>query len=638
MISWDAEEMPTEIKQPSHFLACLALATVFSSCGKRDSETASSETKSESVGEAEAIGEISVAVSHAEEWARVDDPSADGWESERLAELAKKRLEALGEVLMRAEPVSAADVRPFLSEGFASSQLLPGDLEVVFNDSRAVVQRPNQLPLKQKTCNAAEFADLVNAVGEQFRSGLDAKCAFKVFEIATANEGTFRTRQFVSISGSGSEIHATWDCRWKMATGDELKLASLVVSDFERASMSGKRSDPWFTDCAESVVGGNVCHASQLLRGMNHWLERIPYRAALNRMGTPGLALGDANGDGLDDLYLCQEPGLPNRLFLQQRDGTAKDVSAEWGVDWLQDSRSALFVDLDNDFRQDLVVAVFGGLVVAQNTGNRFEIRAILPTSESTTTLTSADYDSDGRLDLFICAYSPDRTLEAQPQALGPLSGRFVFHDAENGSPNTLFRNLIDADAGWTFRDVTAEVGLDADNTRWSFAASWDDFDNDGDQDLYVANDYGRNCLYRNDRDADDKVRFHNIAAEAGVEDSASGMSAAWGDYDRDGWMDLYVGNMFSAAGSRVTRQAQFKPEIDTGLRRKFQHFARGNTLLRNLGRPDQPGFADTSVGAGVTVGRWAWSSGFVDFNNDGWEDILVANGYQTGDDSAGDL
>ena len=101
--------------------------------------------------------------------------------------------------------------------------------------------------------------------------------------------------------------------------------------------------------------------------------------------------------------------------------------------------------------------------------------------------------------------------------------------------------------------------------------------------------------------------------------------------------MDVYISNMFSAAGNRVTSRPEFKPSISPTLRRKFQHFARGNTLLRNLGGISGPSFLDTSTPAGVTIGRWAWSSLFTDLNNDGWEDLVVANGYLTGS-SGGDL
>jgi hypothetical protein len=184
-------------------------------------------------------------------------------------------------------------------------------------------------------------------------------------------------------------------------------------------------------------------------------------------------------------------------------------------------------------------------------------------------------------------------------------------------------------DGNWSFADVTVDVGLDHNNRRWSYAAAWDDFDKDGDLDLYVSNDFGRNNLYRNDNG-----RFRDVAAAAGVEDIASGMSVSWGDYDGDGWSDLYVSNMFSAAGSRITFQEQFKGNASSETRTQYQRLARGNTLFRNLGDGT---FEDVGVAAGVTMGRWSWGSLFVDINNDGMQDIIVGNGYVTGDDS-GDL
>ncbi len=125
--------------------------------------------------------------------------------------------------------------------------------------------------------------------------------------------------------------------------------------------------------------------------------------------------------------------------------------------------------------------------------------------------------------------------------------------------------------------------------------------------------------------------------AAAGVEDSASGMGLTWGDYDRDGWVDLYVSNMFSAAGNRITFQENFKEGSAAEVRSRLQRFARGNSLFRNLGSERAPEFQDTSLEAAVTMGRWAWSSLFADLNNDGWEDLVVANGYITTDDT-GDL
>lgn len=97
---------------------------------------------------------------------------------------------------------------------------------------------------------------------------------------------------------------------------------------------------------------------SQLLLGLNHWLERNEDMRYFSPLGNPGLAIGDVNSDGLYDLYICQEANLPNLLYLQQPDGTARNVAADWQVDWLKDPYCALLVDLDNDGDQDLVVAI----------------------------------------------------------------------------------------------------------------------------------------------------------------------------------------------------------------------------------------------------------------------------------------
>ena len=108
-------------------------------------------------------------------------------------------------------------------------------------------------------------------------------------------------------------------------------------------------------------------------------------------------------------------------------------------------------------------------------------------------------------------------------------------------------------------------------------------------------------------------------------------MSVTWGDYNRDGRVDLYVSNMYSAAGNRIAFQQAFKQGDSVQTRAQFQRFARGNTLFENAGDGT---FRDVSKRAAVTMGRWAWGSLFVDINNDGWEDLLVANGMITHEDT----
>ena len=111
-------------------------------------------------------------------------------------------------------------------------------------------------------------------------------------------------------------------------------------------------------------------------------------------------------------------------------------------------------------------------------------------------------------------------------------------------------------------------------------------------------------------------------------------MAVTWGDYDRNGLMDVYVSNMFSAAGNRITFQEQFKPDAPKEVRSRLQRFARGSTLMKAL---DNGSFEDVSESASVTMARWAWGTSFVDLNNDGWQDLVVANGNITGEDP-GDL
>jgi hypothetical protein len=590
-------------------------------------------------------------------WSQLDDPSADGWDTEAFHEKAKKQLDKIGQLLVHPRSIERQRLASLVTVDFSCAELIPTSVEPVSQDSVFLVERmtseassggtPREA-LDQATGafqGAMGLAEALKQAGAEFADAHDVRVAFKVFHVELHPNGV-TTRQYLSLSGENNngviEHHATWTIHWQIATPKTKappKIQRIEVNDFEKIQ-TNNASGPLFADCTEAVLGQNDSYHQQFAHGLNHWLERIPFRAMLTRFGTPGIAVGDVNGDGLDDLYVCQEPGLPNRLFVQNPNGTVSDVSDQWGVDWLEDSRSAVIVDLDNDGDQDLAVAIYGNIVIAVNEGQRrFEIQTVLPCSPSTSSLTACDVDQDGRLDLYVCGYAPDHSLdESGVASMGAVTRRFVYHDDDNGAPNTLYRNET-ADSRWEFTDATQQLGLDKNNRRWSLAAAWEDYDNDGDPDLYVANDYGRNNLFRNDV-AIGKQTFVNAAAVAGAEDSASGMSVTWGDYDRDGWMDIYVSNMFSAAGSRITHQAKFKSAASADVRGRLQRFARGNTMLRNLGEnPGSPGvrFSDESIRAGVTMGRWAWGSNFVDLNNDGWEDLFVANGYMTTKDS-GDL
>jgi tetratricopeptide (TPR) repeat protein len=382
-----------------------------------------------------------------------------------------------------------------------------------------------------------------------------------------------------------------------------------------------KAPHPLFRDITAELFGTADSFREQLLRGIPYWRARLDSASGIDIYGNNGIAVGDIDGDGQDEVYVCQPGGLPNRLYKLQ-DGRMVDITEHAGVGILDDTSCALFLDLRNSGHQDLVVLRAAGPLLFLNRGDgtfalqpdAFHFRAA--PEGSFTGMSAADYDRDGRLDLYLCTYT---YFQSEDQYRYPAP----YHDAQNGPPNFLFRNLLNADGSGTFEDVTAAVGLDENNNRFSFAPAWCDYDGDGWPDLYVANDFGRHNLYRNR-----EGHFRDVARQAGVEDLGPGMSAAWFDFDGDGRPDLYVSNMWSDAGQRITRSPEFRPARNQELREAYRRHTKGNSLFRNRGDGT---FADSGAAQGVEMGRWAWSADAHDFDNDGMPEIYVACGMLTG-------
>ena len=571
-------------------------------------------------------------------WKQMDDPSLDGWHSEVRAEQVKKTLSKLLNILIAKEgSFDATAVEALCTDSFAGNELVPKELEDVVTSQNLKVQRWNS----GKPANSVEgrggLVTMLESASRLWTDANDKRFNVKVVR-SLEKEQNYETRQLVELNGivDGKRVeqHAVWQANWQLdPKSEKLKLDSLHVVDFEQTSWDN--ATPMFVDCASSILRGNESYQSQLLFGVNYWLERIQDMRYFAPLGSPGLAVADVNNDGLDDIYLCQEANLPNRLFLQQPDGTAVDVSSKWNCDYLQGSRGVLLIDFDNDGDQDLAVAVMGALVLASNEGERFQIRQILKTDDDTTSLSAADYDLDGDLDIYVCVDYPNDSAGFEEDAEGGIkiqggAANRVYHDANDAGRNSLFQNNINGVGGWDFKDVTVDTAISQNNERFSWAACWEDIDDDGDADLYVANDFGRNNLYINEAG-----QFRDIAGEYDVEDRAASMSAAFGDYNRDGKMDLYVANMFSSAGNRITEQREFMEELEPESKDLWRRFAMGNSLFAN---DVEQGFRDVSQVSAVTMGRWSWSSKFADLNNDGWEDIVVANGYITSKEDTGDL
>jgi len=541
------------------------------------------------------------------------------WDSEHLNDAAGHQLKELGKLLS----AQAFDsLPPLLSPSFRSTALRPSALTET-TVPPLTVRRFSGPPAEPQSADSTAFTAHLRGLVKEVPAPQQVTALFKIFRVSTSPpETTVRVEIVARGAEKSLQQVAHWRCRWQLRGKDYPLLASVTVEAFEESIAPAART---FTDCTGTLLGHEAAFKEHLAHGLDHWIARMEQQYLFGPSGWEGFAMGDANGDGREDLYVCQPGGLPNRLFLQNTDGTLTDRAQESGVDFWDQSQAALFCDFDNDGDQDLAVSmIWGVLFMASDGHGKFTPAASKLSPEGMPySLAAADFDADGDLDLYVCCYSKRAPAVEQRFLARPLP----YHDASNGSRNLLLRN----DRQFRFRDVTKAAGLSENNQRYSFAAAWEDYDDDGDLDLYVANDFGRNNLYRCDR-AGDGVRFKDVAAEAGVEDISAGMSAAWGDADNDGRPDLYVSNMWSSAGHRVTYQRRFRE--GRGALASFQRHARGNSLFQNAGNGT---FHDVSEPARVTMGRWAWGSRFADLNNDGWEDLLVANGYITQPDP-GDL
>ena len=422
------------------------------------------------------------------------------------------------------------------------------------------------------------------------------------------------------LVGTGQDFYreqrvGNWQTSWRLSASEELTLRSWKVLDETRS----RSTSPVFIDVAQHAFGGNQSYASQFLHGTDYWRTVLDSASGIDIYGHNGISVADIDGDGFDDLYVCQPAGLPNRLFRNRGDGTFEDITELSGLGVLENTACALFADFDNSGRQDVIVVRANGPLLFRNLGGgKFHAKPDAfhfenPPRGTFTGAAIADYDRDGWLDIYFCLYA---FYQGTDQYRYPMP----YYDAENGPPNFMMRNNRDG----TFGDVTKQSGLDQHNNRFSFCCAWGDYNGDQWPDLYVVNDFGRKNLYRVNGDG----TFTDVASEARVEDVGAGMSGCWLDFDNDGRQDLYVADMWTAAGLRVSQQDNFQKESSEQVRDLYRKHAMGNSLFQNSGNGS---FAGATARSGTAFGRWAWSSDVWDFNHDGFLDLYIANGMISG-------
>jgi hypothetical protein len=266
----------------------------------------------------------------------------------------------------------------------------------------------------------------------------------------------------------------------------------------------------------------------------------------------------------------------------------------------------ALWFDYNNDGWLDLLVARFGTPILYRNEGAgadghyRFTdvSQAVgLTKFGNTVAVIAFDADNDGWLDVLLGNYfQPVNLLDLQTPHILPNNLDY----ADNGGGVTFWRNMPLAHGARGFVEMTAAAGF-AHHTGWTLDLGHADLNNDGWQDVYIAGDYGTDRLFFNKGDG--TGTFVEVTETAIGYDTRKGMNVDMGDYNRDGWLDIYVTNITD------------------------EYMKECNMLWHNNGDGT---FIDLSRETGTCDTDWGWAAKFADFDNDGWEDLFAVNGLRS--------
>lgn len=335
-----------------------------------------------------------------------------------------------------------------------------------------------------------------------------------------------------------------------------------------------------------------------------------------------GAAWGDFNNDGWPDLYVVNQSGPLNMtaaqlqkssghgcLYQNNRDGTFTEISQAAGVAVRGIGMGAAWGDYDNDGWLDLVVTSYGTNRLFRNLGDDTftdvtKSAGLTPSSGFWAGASWGDYDRDGFLDLYICGY-----VQYSPEDSQQVTLQYDTEMPASLNPSSFppERNLLYHNNGdGTFREVARQAGVLGDAGR-SLSAAWCDFDQDGWPDLYVANDVSDNVFYRNNHDG----TFHDLSHMALVADYRGAMGIATGDWNNDGDVDMFITHWIAQENALYNN---LMTQIDT------LDLSPENTI-KFMDVADRYGLGQ------IALDFVSFGTGFIDYDNDGWLDLFVSNG-----------
>ena len=360
-------------------------------------------------------------------------------------------------------------------------------------------------------------------------------------------------------------------------------------------------SEPIFADVTESA-GITFVHTD----------GRSGVRLFNEFLGSGG-GFFDYDGDGDLDIYLVngaiqtedgQDQTPHNVLYRNDGDNTFTDVTNEAGIGSTAYGVGAAVSDYDNDGDIDLYVTNFGEDQLYRNNGDGtftdVTTHARVGNSNWGTSCAFADVDNDGHLDLYVAnyaAYTPENDIRCEERRVHVYCGPHAYPAVHD----TFYKNNGDG----TFTDMSALFRPSDLMPQHGLGVTFGDYDADGDADLYVANDQDPNFLFQNNGNGNFLPNFSEVALISGVcyndmGKEEAGMGTDFGDYDNDGWLDLTVSN--------------YQTETNTVYHNHDGTFFTDNTITSGI--------------AEVTHGYLGWGIKFFDYDNDGYQDIFVANGH----------
>ncbi len=466
--------------------------------------------------------------------------------------------------------------------------------------------------------DAAGFIDHLLAAIADFERV--ERTAFKVLFINAPVEGepAWSTTIRIEVGGrtkqSGPiEMQAEFEARFVFADEEELKAGGRALAR-ATATSTVRRSSPRLL--MEEVTESTGLADLPLPDNWNlpvSWVRLHRYQ----------LAVEDFDRDGWLDFAIGSTDG--RAFLLRSIEGRRfENVAEAFGVTAAAQSPQHLdvhalvgFIDYDNDGWPDLLS---GNRLYHNESGKRFtDVTAGSGLSFDRVPfgIAVADYDLDGRLDLYIVY---QKGFEARPAGKRPWVG-----DVEAGTENHLWHN----EGGGKFKNVTAETRAGGGRHQ-NFAAATFFFDDDRYPDLYLAHDFGPNVLLRNRGDGS----FEDVTLATGTGDYSTSMGVATGDLDNDGSNEIYVGNMYSKQGRRVV--AHIAPEdYPPGIYDMIVGALAGNRLYRRSATGER--YDELSSEMGVNAVGWAYAPSMVDLNGDGWLDLFATAGYNSMDRSKPD-